>query len=126
MINELIACADEPKVAELAHEPETNIMNDETGSQSSMLEMPAMDKVCELVMQTVYEPSEVEDPYVDDWVESSLYRYAYHSHYEHMTRNRFISIETVRRPSMPSKMEGMTETQQYEYNLNPENLEILS
>ena len=88
--------------------------------------MPAMDKICELVMVTEYEPSVVEDPYVDDWIESSLYRYTYSSHYEHMIKKRLISIETSTKPSYSAKLEGMTETQLYEYNLNPENLEILS
>lgn len=75
-----------------------------------MLEMPAMDKICELVMESVYEPSEVEDPYVDDWIESSLYRYAYSSHYEHMIKKRLISIETSTKPKKSAKMEGMTDT----------------
>ena len=75
-----------------------------------MLELPAMEKICELVMQTEYEPSEVEDPYVDDWIESSLYRYAYSSHYEHMIKKRLITIETSKKPTKSTKMEGMTET----------------
>ena len=97
MINELHANPDEPKLAIQAHEPETNIVNPETGSQTSMLEFPEMEKICELVMETEYEPSEVEDPYVDDWAESSLYRYAYSMHYEHMVKKRLISVETVKK-----------------------------
>ena len=68
-----------------------------------------MDKICELVMESVYEPSEVEDPYVDDWIESSLYRYAYSSHYEHMIKKRLISIETSAKPKKSAQMEGMTD-----------------
>ena len=43
-----------------------------------------------------------------------------------MVKNSLISVDSVKKPIMTSKMEGMTETQLFEYNLNPESLEILS
>lgn len=76
-----------------------------------------MEKICELVAPTEFEPSESEDNYVDDWVESSLYRYAYTSHYEHMVKSHVITVESVNRSLISTKVQGMTAKQFYDYNL---------
>ena len=45
-------------------------MNPETGSNSSLIDIPVCDEVLELVLPPEPEPTEEEDPYVDDWADS--------------------------------------------------------
>lgn len=114
---------EEPIATSLAHEPETAKVNPETGSQSSLIDVPECDGVLKLVLP---EPAEEEDPYVDDWYESRIYSYAYELHYEHMVKKRLISETVVKRPVPPPEQAGMTRAQKYEHNLNPDGLSILS
>ncbi len=75
MVNELIP--KEPMPAELAYEPSTAQVNDETGSNSSLLDIPKEEEILEIVLPPPQEPETEEDYYVDDWYESTLYSYAY-------------------------------------------------
>lgn len=54
------------------------------------------------------EPSEDDDPYVDDWALSQIYQYAYSLHYEHLVKKRLISVTITKRPVTPQNEKGMT------------------
>ncbi len=71
MVNELIP--KEPMPAELAYEPTTAQVNDETGSNSSLLDIPKEEEILEIVLPPPQEPETEEEYYVDDWYESTLY-----------------------------------------------------
>ena len=47
------------------------------------------------------EPEVVEDPYVDDWADSTLYSYVYQLHYERMVKKKLIRETVVKRPEIP-------------------------
>lgn len=102
LVNEY-AVMDEPLLNSMAHEPETAKVNPETGSQSSLLDVPACDEILTLVLP---EPEE-EDEYVDDWADSQLYKYAFELHYDHMVKKRLISETIVERPVPSPRTAGM-------------------
>ena len=49
------------------------------------------------------EPEVVEDPYVDDWADSTLYSYVYQMHYERMVKKKLIRETVVKRPEIPEE-----------------------
>ena len=101
-----IGIPEEPIAFQMAYEPETAKVNIETGSQSSLLDEPVCDDILELVLPP--EPSvEEEDPYVDDWYDSELYKYAFELHYDHLIKKRLISETIVQRPVPRPEHEGM-------------------
>ena len=69
MINEL-AILDDPEPMIAANEPTTAQVNHETGSNSSLLDVPVCEEVLEIVLPPPQEPETEEDPYVDDWADS--------------------------------------------------------
>ena len=94
-----------------------------------MCELPQMDLLLEeIVIPPTPEPStiEVHDPYVDDWAESQLYSYAYKLNYDRMVKKKLIKETISKRPASSQSTNGMTAQQRMDYNLNPENLAILS
>ena len=46
---------------------------------------------------------EEEDPYVDDWADSTLYSYVYRLHYERMVKKKLIRETIVKRPEIPKE-----------------------
>ena len=46
---------------------------------------------------------EEEDPYVDDWADSTLYSYVYQLHYERMVKKKLIREIIVKRPEIPEE-----------------------
>ena len=64
---------EEPPVALRAAEAVTCNVNHETGSNTSMLDVPADEPVLERIEMPPPQEPEPEDPYVDDWAESQLY-----------------------------------------------------
>lgn len=69
MINEHGAPED-PYPMRAAYEPQTAQVNVETGSNSSLLDVPVCEEVLEIVLPPPQEPETEEDPYVDDWADS--------------------------------------------------------
>ena len=114
MINELIAIPDEPEPMFSANEPEIAHINAETGSNSSLLDVPVCEEVLEIVLPPPQEPETEEDPYVDDWADSELYKYVYELHYEKMVKKKLISVELIKRPTVPKEQEGMNQNQRYD------------
>lgn len=111
MVNELIPA--EPLPATLAYEPETAQVNDETGSNSSLLDIPKEEQMLELVLPPPQEPDTEEVYYVDDWYESSLYQYAYAEHYQKLIKKKLITEETSVKPEIPEAQKGMNQAQRY-------------
>lgn len=124
MVNEIIP--EEPMPATLAYEPETAKANDETGSNSSLLDIPRADEILEIVLPPPQEPETEEVYYCEDWYESDLYKYAYYEHYSKLVKKKLITVEKVPKPDLPKEQEGMNPEQRYQANLNPEGREILS
>ena len=46
---------------------------------------------------------EEEDPYVDDWADSTLYSYVYRLHYERMVKKKLIRETIVKRSEIPKE-----------------------
>ena len=92
---------EENEVAIQALEPTTAQVNPETGSISSLLDIPQTEEILEIIIPP--EPETEEDPYVDDWADSTLYSYVYRLHYEHMVKKKLIREITVQRPAIPEE-----------------------
>ena len=107
---------DEPKLLTLAYEPVTLAKNFETGSNGSLLDVPLVEEMFELILPPPQEPEEPE-PITDDWAYSRLYQYVYQSHFDKMVKKRLISTTLVQRPSTAKSQEGMTAHQRFENNL---------
>ena len=116
---------DEPEGAPMGHEPTTAQINHETGSNSSWLDPPQPDQVIE-VPQIPKSSNSEEEYYVDDWMESEVYKYAFEMHYDKMVKRKLISVELVKRPEVPKELQKLSLAQRYEHNLNPNGLDILS
>lgn len=82
----------------MADEPQTLKTNAETGSTSSLVDLPKEEQILELIIPPTPEPSVIEDPYVDDWADSELYSYVYEMHYEKMVSKRLIIRKLNPRP----------------------------
>ena len=101
MINEL-GLPDEPFAGLIAHEPVTAQINYETGSNSSLLDEPIPDTVL-APFPPPPEPETEEDPYVDDWADSEIYKYAFELHYDRMVKRKLISVELIKKPVVPKE-----------------------
>ena len=64
--------------------------------------------------------------YVDDWMNSEIYKYCLELHYDRLVEEKLIKIEEVKRPEVPNACKEMNHAQRMDHNLNPENLTILS
>ena len=68
-------CPAEPIPLTTANEPDRTV-NEETGSNSSLLDIPPTEEVLdEIVLPPPQEPE--EDPITDDWAKSTLYEYVF-------------------------------------------------
>ena len=57
----------------------------------------------EIILPPKSETEEEEDPYVDDWADSTLYSYVYQLHYERMVKKKLIREVIVKRPEIPEE-----------------------
>ena len=72
-------------------------------------------------------PQEPEsDGYVDDWIDSDLYKYVKDLHFDKLVKKGLVDPEEQQRPSTANSQLGMNQSQKLEYNLNPEQKNILS
>lgn len=107
---------EDPLPAEAGKEPITAQKNLETGSNGSLMEEPE-------AVEVIPVP---ECSYVDDWIDSELYKYSFELHYDRLVKGKHIRIEQVKRPEVPEECKDMTAAQRLDHNLNPEGLSILS
>ena len=107
---------EEHEPAVQAEEAITAKINPETGSNSSLLDAPAPEELLEIILPPEPEVEE-EDPYVDDWADSTLYSYVYQLHYERMVKKKLIREVIVKRPEIPEEEQGMSQEERFEHNL---------
>ena len=69
-------------------------MNLETGSNSSLLDAPEPDAPLEHFPPPP-EPTTEEDPYVDDWEDSEIYKYVYEMHYDRLVKKKLIAVSMI-------------------------------